>query len=65
MMSLALCINKCQMRNIHKMCHEFRGQQYCLELKCSEKSLKKKETIPGWVNSVSKGVEVGMYRAYS
>lgn len=65
MMSLTLCINKYQMRNIHKMCHEFRGQKYCLELKWSEKSLKKEETIPRWVNSVSKSVEVGMYRAYS
>ena len=65
MMSLTLCINKYKMRNIHKMCHEFRGQKCCLGLKCSEKSLKKKETIPRWVNSVSKGVEVGMCRACS
>lgn len=45
-MSLALCINICQMRNMQNV-PVFRGKQYCLGLKCSEKSsLRKKETIP-------------------
>ena len=46
MMSLALCRNKYQMRNICKMCHEFRGQNCCLGLKCWKKSLRKKEATP-------------------
>lgn len=66
MIYLALCINKCQMRNMHKMCPDFRGLKYCLGLKYSEKSsLRKKETVPRLVNSVSKVVEMGMFRACS
>lgn len=43
-MSLTLCINKCEMRNIYKTCHELRCWKCCLGLKRSGKSfLSKKE----------------------
>lgn len=50
------------MRNICKMCHEFRGWKCCLGLKCPEKFFPEEEgKYPKVVNSAGKVVEMGMY----